>query len=137
MTCLSCYRRLAPLEPVYRIRGRTPDPLGSLYDHRLSICTDCFNKAYPQPVPQWLSETRQCKGCGRPVTDYITYYNSTYCSESCRRDFYRAESKKQQLQARLTLTCAACGKSFGAKRIDSRYCSAACKQAAYRRRHSL
>jgi hypothetical protein len=51
MICLSCYRRLAPLEPVYRIRGRTPDPLGSLYDRRLSICTDCFQQSLPAAGP--------------------------------------------------------------------------------------
>ena len=134
MVCQRCFRRLNAHEPVYRIRGRGQDPLGSLYDRRLAICADCFKKSWMGNSPEWLSEPRPCKGCGRLVIDYLSYWESTYCSESCRMDYYRAKGKKKRAEIRRTRTCASCGQSFNPKRTDMRYCSAACKQSAYRQR---
>jgi hypothetical protein len=134
--CDRCGRKLAPAQTVYRFRGRTDDLLGSQYDRRLTMCADCFKKSWYAKSPDYVSEPRPCKGCGRTVIDCFSYWESTYCSEHCRLDYYREQAREKRELARGKRICANCGQSFMPKRTDSRYCSAACKQKAYRQRNS-
>jgi hypothetical protein len=56
------------------------------------------------------------------------------CSRECRLAVYRAiETAKRRSRVK-PQPCALCGVSFMPKRNDARYCSAACKQKAFRRR---
>jgi hypothetical protein len=60
-----------------------------------------------------------------------------FCSEQCRRSVRRVEAKAQRIAARANAvrSCETCHREFSG-RADARYCCAACRQAAYRRRHS-
>jgi hypothetical protein len=61
----------------------------------------------------------------------------TFCSESCRRRTVACEAKAKRQAARgdLTRRCEGCHERFTPQRVDARYCSPACRQRAYRKRH--
>ena len=83
---------------------------------------------------------RVCPYCGNAFytcNNRQIYCPDTFIGTSCavkanqaRQKAYRAEERKSTLQK----TCAVCGRTFTAKKVDALYCSAACKQKAYRRR---
>jgi hypothetical protein len=71
------------------------------------------------------------------------YMFASGCSPECSYKT-RLERRKQlrrlKREARATrerVTCKHCGQPFVPKRDDARYCSAACKQAAYRQRFNF
>ena len=75
---------------------------------------------------------RTCPVCGtvfytgNPYKKYDDYY-------TCSRYIHRDNAKKARERARAT-KCTICGKSFIPQRAGALYCSAACKQMAYRKR---
>jgi hypothetical protein len=97
----------------------------------------------------WL-KAEPCVSCGRLVRNHArsanpyrftptwTYQGAaerivrTYCSTGCKRTFYaRARASSLFVSGKF---CAACEALFTPKRSDSRYCSSACRQKAYRQR---
>ena len=76
------------------------------------------------------SELKQCPFCNR----WITKYGKKYCSDRCTNDAY-LQRRRQRHELQLEKVCHVCGKQFHAKRIDAKFCSSACKQAAYRQAH--
>ena len=100
------------------------------------MCAECFKKTWYSKSPEYVSEPRPCIGCGRIVIDCGSYWEPTHCNDWYRLDYYRTEAKKERALARGKRACAARGQSFTSKRTDSKYCSAACKQKAYRKRYS-
>lgn len=61
----------------------------------------------------------------------------TFCSEACRRQIFQAERKaKRQAERDTSKTCPVCRTPFVAQRTDTRYCSSACRQQAYRQRQA-
>ena len=71
---------------------------------------------------------KKCPVCNR----YIPEYGNVYCSDRCKNDAY-IERRHQRHEEQLQKICVVCGKEFTAKRTDTKYCSNACKQSAYRR----
>ena len=63
-----------------------------------------------------------CEACGRPVV------GGRVCSRGCEGYVYRTLRRRAAVA-----TCRSCGASYHPKRSDARYCSAACKQKAWRR----
>lgn len=51
------------------------------------------------------------------------------CSNSCRQKLYKTK------RVPLAVTCDGCGNTYAPVRSDSRFCSPACRQKAYRERH--
>lgn len=51
------------------------------------------------------------------------------CSNSCRQKMYKTKRVPP------SVTCDGCGSTYEPARSDSRFCSAACRQKAYRDRH--
>lgn len=109
----------------------------------VAVCSACVT-----PEEQ-ATATKQdvCRGCSQPLlyperwTTPNTYRRrmqhhflprtivcSSRCAQRCRR-----RSKRLH---RPSITCAECGTAFQLSRSDSRYCSAACRQKAYRQRAS-
>jgi hypothetical protein len=118
---------MAPDEPVYRF----------LFDSRWHMgCEACppkFSEDYPR---RWL-DPRPCDRCARLVyrerpqrkdSRYVT------CSLDCRQAIHNANYRKRHPQWRHQRKCRLCGKAFTPKRTDAKFCSTACKQAAYRKR---
>jgi len=77
---------------------------------------------------RWGDPVGTCIVCGR-----VTTGRKKYCSQRCCNDAYM-ERRRQRHIVSLQKKCVVCGKSFTAKRADTRYCSPACKQSAYRKR---
>lgn len=82
-----------------------------------------------------------CDACGVPVVyRYACNRNGNmrhdFCSYRCHNDYYM-ERRRQRLKLARNKVCQGCEKDFQAARIDSKYCSHACKQKAYRQRGRL
>jgi hypothetical protein len=71
-----------------------------------------------------------CRGCDRQVVAVDDYWHG-YCSDGCWR---RGYDKDRQLGEPEPRQCVMCPAVFTPARRDGRYCSPACKQAAYRMR---
>ena len=74
-----------------------------------------------------------CAYCGKEIYAKIDSYNLglKYCCDYCAS---RAGMKAitERNREHLDKTCPVCGKAFTAARRDTKYCSKACKQMAYR-----
>jgi len=67
-----------------------------------------------------------CKNCGKIFEIHSSRH--IYCSDYCRVAAYQKQHSLIN-----NLTCKSCGKTFNG-RVDAFYCSARCKQVAYRER---
>jgi hypothetical protein len=137
MNCELFRRELASGEPVYRVCVGYSSPWYRLFATCSvgSICINCltgtevFNKWH-----HWRTDPTPCAGCGRPV--FIERKRNLprviVCGKPCQTALYYKKARLRR--SRRPKQCLKCGKQFQPKRSDSRYCSAACKQSAYRRR---
>jgi hypothetical protein len=140
--CAECERQIGEAEPVYISKLR-------LRSHWLRgpVCMDCA----PVYIPVWVERDgfgRPCESCGRRVAlDYDdlpyddepalsrpTGMRHDFCSEVCAYRYYNRIRNERAAAARAGRECQECGREFDAVRSDQRYCSAACKQRAYRQR---
>ena len=121
--CDVCRRKLESGEPVFRARV--------LYRVR-PVCRSCASielTADGQYIRHQCIEYNRsvrCEYCDRPIRHY--------CSRECQNDAAGERRKQRRALKRKPKPCAMCGQLFKPRRMDSQYCSAACKQAAYRRR---
>jgi hypothetical protein len=130
MVCQFCHRELAPLEPIYRLALGRVAGKGT----RAALCKGCLDKS----GPIWLEEIpvfreQNCEHCGRPVfTPSHWKRNRAICSPKCRGALETSRAKQLRTLRRTERECPIYRRKFTPKRIDGRYCSIACKQAAYR-----
>lgn len=162
-TCHRCGQDIPAGQPVYRKEVRTGEHTwksnGASYpvSVKVSFCEPCWTRENPYrwqgfgtglknklDEGQW-DEMRKwypgviegqpysrCEGCGR-LLGRACYWPSRSCSRECMRDA-RNERRRKPGETR---TCARCSTEFVPPRADARYCSGACRQAAYRNRHGL
>jgi|SRR6516225_6287625 hypothetical protein len=135
MVCEFYHRELGPLEPIYRL------PLGRVAGQgiRASLCKGCLDKS----VFVWLDEIplfreQNCEHCGRPIfhSKPLEIEPANLFSQMPQRT-YTARAKERRTLRRPERKWPRCHRTFTPKRIDARYCSPACKQAAYRLRIGL
>jgi hypothetical protein len=149
----SCGRELTSREPVYRCLVALRQPTEyELHAHQvLNVCGDCAKTrkqwdrraknrppyAYRDPLygnvyqPLRWNAPQSCEHCGRTVIhDSSVQPQIIACSNQCRRAIYNASRRR----AAMTV-CSECGGLFTPSRSGALYCSAACKQKAYRDRH--
>lgn len=90
---------------------------------------DCTNASYSNFRQHWR---RRCLCCGTP------FYNRVPAKICIPCVIKRAaERQKQRRQAeKHPVTCGHCCREFLPSRKDTAYCSAACRQAAHRKRHT-
>jgi hypothetical protein len=138
--CEECNRDIRDAT-VWRVRvrrGRSSRPLREL-------CEDCGRRCVEENrygVFAQVGREEPCEVCGRPVVNtgnHCNYWRSyrTYCSYRCakRAEVERARERRRAERERCgDSTCADCGEQFTPRRLDSTYCSNACRQRAYRRR---
>jgi hypothetical protein len=133
MQCQACRRDLAEGEPIYRISNGYDGPWHqSLGGAVGSVCGDCKNQ-YWSWGQQWES-AEPCAHCARRVIRSGRRKRPKYvvCGAACRAAVYGEVARgRRRLPSR---RCADCGNDFVPKRSDAEYCSAACKQRAYRKR---
>jgi len=132
MVCQFCHRELQPLEPIYRL------PLGPVVGQgvRAWFCKACLDKSGPiwlEKIPVFREQN--CEHCARPVfTPSRWKLKRAICSPKCRGALDTARAKELRTLRRSERQCPQCGRRFTPKRTDGRFCSGACKQAAYRLR---
>lgn len=69
---------------------------------------------------------KTCKYCGK---NFIGKMNSEYCSEECKKEFFR--------KPKFYIKCEECGKIYLTNREDSKTCSTKCSKRRQRRRDRL
>jgi len=122
------------------------------------FCSAAYSPTHPSPYcanchPKAWRLVQPCEGCGRGVFNHIAlrpgyrrlsrgWYATghyaepalrVFCSDRCARTTFNAESKAKRAD-RDPVDCPACGERVDSRRRDSRYCSSACRQRAYRAR---
>lgn len=68
-----------------------------------------------------------CKNCGKPLKKGTKGQPKKFCSEKCRRDWWKCNDKELNKKAYYTFICIECGsefKSYGNKK--RKFCSHAC-----------
>src|SRR5262245_46376784 len=126
--CAKCQRSLKPEEPIWRAKhtiGYHP-----FQAWLAPVCSDCRSDrhSYWDPLP--------CGGCGRPVHN-ITFQpppSCCFCCQRCAPAARAARARERRRLARCDRSCERCGETFEPKRADAKFCSSACRQAAYRHR---
>ncbi len=134
-SCAHCRRQLHKDEPVWRQRtilGR------GLFGWRIVVapfCEQCKSKYRD------FCSARPCASCGRPVhnSERRSHRQRTYCSDECRRrhqsNYQAAIARQCRAEARgPSRACVECREHFEPTRADAQFCSARCKQKAYRKR---
>jgi hypothetical protein len=78
--------------------------------------------------------------CNRPIFFNIMVRKSVRyiaCSRECRQTLHNEAYRRRHRRLAIKVSCKACGEAFTPKRADAAYCSAACKQRAYRGRQDI
>jgi hypothetical protein len=137
MQCTACHREMTPADPIYRV---------AVWDWGAKVEEFCAECCATKPKGSgsgwsWLTSHQwrrpePCGKCGRPVIcDKLRKLPKRVgCSDGCRRAIYGAIETAWRRSRVKALTCVLCGVSFMPNRSDARYCSAACKQKAFRQR---
>ncbi len=125
--CFECARELAEDEPVFRVLATVA---------RGPVVPFCAEHSPFEAGSEFLRET-SCEQCLRPVwLDALFRWGRVFCCERCRRTAANARAVERKREYRQNLSCWLCGDSFAAARGDARFCSNACRQAAYRLRRT-
>ena len=150
MQCQRCHRELAANEPVYRVAvGYSVNDYCLFGSAVGSICAGCAfatwtstfqGREYVHSVysdQQWRA-LEPCAVCERPVVLNSRRRRPKHvvCGNRCRATVY-ARQRRPRRKARLEQNCATCSERFVPARSHGTYCSAACRQKAYRRRIAL
>jgi hypothetical protein len=106
------------------------------YGRVRNVCRDCCKREgwFNDKTKDWRPP-RPCEQCGRPLhwSGRVAILSNFVCSWECRRRAYWGD-RYEPRPAPKGRACADCGKRFYPKRTDAKFCSAACKQRAYRAR---
>jgi hypothetical protein len=128
MKCDVCKRELSADAPVWRVQAGQ-----GMIDRNKStgsVCRECCESKGWLDNCWWMKweAPRPCDQCDRQLhwSDRRKVRKHFICGPECA---LRAYYPKRRTAAR---ACAACGKSFVPRRADTRFCSAACRQRAYR-----
>lgn len=148
-TCGACGRSLLSGEPVHlgaEVYVGFP-PIRLRYSYAPLVCQPRYQRTVlcGSCSPKWLSPGRGdvvaqlCARCERPMVYRLTAstMRRTFCSEACGRayrDQLRNQRRKERSAVEREKICEVCGNEFTAPRKDSKTCSPACKQKAYRQR---
>jgi hypothetical protein len=137
MRCQLCDRALTERESVWRVTVGYWSQHNRKFGGTIgSICNDCLPEFGPDESWRW-HEPRSCEHCQRPVVlvRRRKVPKHVVCGSDCRRALQLAAAKAKRARRRGTTTCLRCKEEFQPRRLDARYCSAACRQSAYRRRN--
>ena len=84
-----------------------------------------------QDVEEFISGCvkRLCPQCGKPVIQKSVGRPRKFCSDLCRRRFWKAHPESEKWDSFESLVCPVCGRVFSAQKENRRkrkYCSRAC-----------
>jgi hypothetical protein len=127
--CGQCGEPIESGDPIWR--GRISCYSWSTYSHLMTaLCDTCGRKR-----PAWVRQ-RPCVTCGRDVIDLDTVginRRHATCCEDCANEARYARRRDRLAKARQKV-CPTCDSEFIGSRSDSKFCSNACRQRAYRQR---
>ena len=131
--CLICGQSYKDGEPIF-VDDLRRVYRGRLVIARITLCLECT------PDSSMFKNGRiyyRCPHCQRPVFHLhgVHHKHRRFCSKMCRRAFYSYRHRLES-RARRQSCCTRCGIGFLAARKDAKYCSGACKQAAFRDRQA-
>jgi hypothetical protein len=145
--CGRCFGRLEPGEPVLLTRfARWWSERSRAYRESFGpLCGECtrLSRLKHKYGDVWWDEDllsyylkRPCETCERPVYKSRDNVRRQYvvCCESCRSACYNRVRRERRAARFRSKVCEVCGKPFTATRSDTKTCTAACKQKAYRQR---
>jgi predicted nucleic acid-binding Zn ribbon protein len=111
--CRNCGGELKPPERI------------NLYRRSVELYCDACAKR-----EDWIPDHR-CVVCG-----VVMIGQASRCSETCDRKAASEARRKRRAWRRGKKICQTCGERFEPTRTDAKYCSAACRQRAYRVSHA-
>jgi hypothetical protein len=125
--CSLCDKGLAPSDTVWWDKLSWENVFGP-------VCEDCASPADDYR----LHIERECVGCGRKVVDVVGRWwlrrrTRPTCSRRCYWT-YQSSVRAERHAGQRERSCRGCGTLFTPPRSDGKYCSAACRQKAYRQR---
>jgi hypothetical protein len=128
--CAECSHEFVPGEPVWRFRKIVGRFFGLCYSFA-PHCEQCASGDW-----HCFEKPRPCAGCDRPVHSTTPPWQaaSVICCENCGHKARAIRNRAARAERRGTRDCESCRKTFTPSRTDSRFCSVACKQRAYRQR---
>jgi hypothetical protein len=133
--CAQCERQLTATEPVWRKQLKTGRGFfGGCRTVIAPICEACAERSH---LDVWSSGP--CENCGRMVHETQRHRRRHhYCCDDCReqQELPAAYAHARQRRAEVrgsSRPCAVCGEHFEPARSDAQFCSARCKQKAWRR----
>lgn len=90
--------------------------------------TTCKNSTFINNLSKGEKEIyAECKNCGKPLKHGTKGQPPKFCSEECRRNWWKNNENQLVKKAYYTIICAGCGKMFISYGNKSRkYCSHAC-----------
>lgn len=93
-----------------------------------SFCRRNKISTFNSNKPQVMMETQTaCKQCGKPLTHGTKGQPKKFCSEECRRTWWKANDGQLVKKAWYTQTCVGCGKEFQSYGNQTRkFCGHAC-----------
>jgi hypothetical protein len=123
----------------------SPDDLVTLVGRNFHYCSRSDERVYRNPNFEWgtmcprcttaqerasAGRRLNCEGCRQPLAMPDGLYRRRVCSVRCEQRYRRRRQRERRLMTR----CEGCDRFFAARRDDSRFCSPACRQKAYRGR---
>jgi hypothetical protein len=147
--CGRCGTAIAPGEPVWRAHcwvelaaemAMEEDGHPNTGRYLAPTCSACAPPTlYPDLYPNYAA--RPCEGCGRAVYENPgSWYrprripSRAYCCIRCRWAAQARRRSERRAERRSHRRCRSCGEPFQPGHLWARYCSAACRQRAYRQR---
>ncbi|MHB1126862.1 MAG: RNA polymerase subunit sigma-70 [Bacillota bacterium] len=81
-----------------------------------------------KPIKHEVKESNiNCKHCGKPLTQGTKGHPRKFCSEECRRAWWKENDSQYAKKAYYTLVCKECGKTFESYGNKTRkFCGHAC-----------
>jgi hypothetical protein len=140
MKCQKCARLFSDGEPSYRISAHSGVRWGDGHYGAVGlVCADCMAIITTiNTGPRPLRDPKPCRMCQRPVFHDLRRREPKYivCSPECRSAVYDEYRASVRAARRPPRPCEHCGTMFIPAKAHAKFCSAACKQRAYRLRLS-
>jgi hypothetical protein len=139
--CTRCGEPFGGNATAYMVRERVIceiyyDTVAVTQDGAFAVCDACVKP----DEEAGATEPINCEGCGQRMRtsakvmlyrDYLGWCDPLrVCSDRCRQRVRRRRRKK----LRPAIRCETCDTRFKPTRTDAKFCSAACRQSAYRDR---
>lgn len=92
----------------------------------------CRSRPAPTPMDMVFG---LCLYCGKPLEHTPRHKKKKFCTEKCRRAWWKEHPKEINRKKELVCTCEFCGKEFPTARDDAHFCSRYCYALSRRKEY--